>query len=154
MRSRAALLGCTSGFLLAACGGDERDTTITEAGTPGMRATVDGAAWTSTVAPSTVTNNQLLILNGSDGTTRITIGVSPAIAPRSFALLAGGGSSAIVGRDSAAWSTNAPGGSGTVRITSITPTRVAGTFSFVAPAAGGGATGTRRVAGGTFDVAR
>jgi hypothetical protein len=50
------------------------------------------------------------------------------------------------------WNTGLTGGSGTLTITSLTTTRIAGSFTFTANAAGGSATGTQSVTSGTFDA--
>jgi hypothetical protein len=51
------------------------------------------------------------------------------------------------------WSSGSSGGSGTITINSLTATGAQGTFSFVGGAVGGtGATGSKTVSSGTFNV--
>jgi hypothetical protein len=50
------------------------------------------------------------------------------------------------------WTASSDGGSGTVVITELSGTRVAGTFDFTANAASGGATGTKNVVSGIFSI--
>jgi hypothetical protein len=57
----------------------------------------------------------------------------------------------FVGDATATWATPLSGTAGTVTITTLTGTRIAGTFAFDATPAGGGAAGTKRVTGGSFD---
>jgi hypothetical protein len=53
------------------------------------------------------------------------------------------------------WSSNAQGGSGSVTITALTPSRIQGTFTAtLPPAPGSTTTGTVGVTNGTFDVGR
>ena len=47
---------------------------------------------------------------------------------------------------------NATGGSGTLTVTAIDATHVAGTFAFTAVAGGGGSGGPRQVTNGQFDI--
>jgi hypothetical protein len=63
------------------------------------------------------------------------------------------GFNASVTQGSAMWAANAQQGSGTLSITTRTPNRVAGTFSFtMPPAPGSSATGTKQITNGQFDV--
>ena len=50
------------------------------------------------------------------------------------------------------WNTGLTGGSGSLTITSLTTTRIVGTFTFTANAAGGTATGSQSITNGSFDV--
>jgi len=52
----------------------------------------------------------------------------------------------------AGWTAGPGGGSGSVTVTTRTATRIAGTFSFVLAASTGGATGTRTITNGSFDL--
>jgi hypothetical protein len=62
------------------------------------------------------------------------------------------GGSGIVTDDGKGWGTDLSGSAGTVTITELTATRMKGTFSFIAQAVTGGATGTREVTDGDFDL--
>ena len=50
------------------------------------------------------------------------------------------------------WGTRLTGQAGTITISTLTATRIVGTFSFVADMVSGGATGTKTVTGGSFDL--
>lgn len=62
------------------------------------------------------------------------------------------GASGVVTDDGKGWGTDLSGSAGTITITELTATRVKGTFSFTAQAVTGGATGTREVTNGDFDL--
>ena len=61
------------------------------------------------------------------------------------------GGGAIFGNANAAWNTPLSGMAGTATVTTLTDTRIAGTFAFQAAPLSGTATGTRVVTEGTFD---
>jgi hypothetical protein len=56
-----------------------------------------------------------------------------------------------VGGSGGTWLTPFSGAAGTITITALTTTRIAGTFSFTATASAGGATGNKVVTNGEFD---
>lgn len=64
--------------------------------------------------------------------------------------VAGGAASVIDGQ--ATWITPLSGADGTLTITTLTTTHIAGTFSFTVTALGGGAAGTKMVTGGEFSL--
>ncbi len=128
-----------------------------------VRATVDGTRWESasplaTSGTSTAAGVPLMTLTASsvgDGislsiTGPLTLGthVAGGSAPVFFTLLQGVGPSWTV-------SPFGPGSSGTLTLTTATPTRVAGTFVFTATTLTQGLMPpTRTVTDGTFDVSR
>ena len=62
-------------------------------------------------------------------------------------------SNAALVQGGAAWAANPSGGSGTITVTALTSTRVAGTFQFTGAAVSGtGASATRQVTSGKFDL--
>lgn len=179
---RVSALGALS---LAACGGDKVDGDPTGLGGGGgsaaIRATVDGKAWSSNfigtavvqLAPASggvsmvqVTgtqregNNptQIIITLTHMGT--FSAGTYP-LGPTGQGGATGysGAGNYAVGVGSNFWASNirdgANSGSGSVTFTTLTPTRVAGTFQFTAVPTPGNPTTDRKpvvITGGTFDV--
>jgi hypothetical protein len=134
-----------------------------------MSATIDGQAWTANTAAGSVTAIQVsprsggyLIggfgtgpasamtfnLNYIARTGTYPLGVDAVSVVGGFAGLTGG-----TGATGGTWTTPISGAAGSVTISTLTPTRIAGTFAFTATASGGGATGSRVVTNGTFDAA-
>jgi hypothetical protein len=129
-----------------------------------MSATIDGQPWVSDagsvtaetipstpggyfmegsqiVLPASQTIVQLTLFNiGAPGT--YPLGVNPTVFGGVAQLATTGG----------VWVTPASGAAGTVTITTLTPTRIAGTFEFTAVGTYGGATGTKTVTNGLFDL--
>jgi hypothetical protein len=86
----------------------------------------------------------------------ITITLMNIPAPGTYPLGTGAGVSggiAIYADNTGGWTTPLSGSAGTVTITALTASRIAGTFSFTAGANAGSATGTRAVTNGAFDLA-
>jgi hypothetical protein len=96
------------------------------------------------IAAASLTRSlSLTLVNASaPGTFSLAYTTSATTIP-SFAILTTGGSS---------WTTNTTGGTGSVVLTVLTSSRVAGTFSFDATPSPGQGTTTAHVTGGTFDV--
>ena len=142
-------------LLAAGCGGDDDDPLDVNPNDNGsMTARVDGAAFTAFSVAGTF-NGSVLAVSGiqispSQG---LTIGVATT-APGTFTV--GTGSSGVNGiyvSGNSSWSAAGNIGSGTVIITTLSSTRAVGSFNFVMQAqAGSGATGTRTITQGAFDV--
>jgi len=145
-----ALLLASLGALLA-CGGDSPAGPGNVLGNGPVTALVDGVAWTAVAAVAT--NGGGFIAVGASaaggeglgfavqGTTTGTYnigGTSPTNANYSI-----GGSS---------WVAGGMTGSGSIVITTLTSTRVAGTFAFEAVSLTGGLPATKSVTQGMFDV--
>lgn len=157
----AAMLG------ILACGGgsdDDGDPTGPPPGGGGatngtFSATLNGTAWaaTGTVTVTRTSPNFIGIggagLGGGNAFSLI-VGIANATGPgtHTLNLSAGGdGSSVIVGSSTTGYGTAFPGGTGSVTITSLTATRIVGTFSGTAiPSSGTGA--NMVVANGVFDI--
>ena len=122
-----------------------------------ISAQIDGVAWSSSATSSASYHNQFLSIFGVDSNGRgITFGLGMVTGPGTYSLayLNLNGSSAIV-TDSSGYGWNTalpPGGTGSITITTLTSTWVAGTFSFDAVPAAGGATGTIHVTYGQFNL--
>ena len=142
-----AMLGAT------ACGDD--DPSGPGAGDGDLSATIDGDDWEANLAAvATRTNNVIGIGAGDTGGNRsIGIGFIDA-GTGTYPINGTTPTNAILIEGQQTWAASAGvGGSGTITITTLTATRVAGTFSFTAvPNAGTGATGNRVVTNGEFDV--
>lgn len=125
-----------------------------------IRATIDGARWESTTVFGSTG-----VFAGTPGTATISGGmlgsafvltISTLLAPGTYTIggsgyLTGDLSEGFASRWSAApWTS---GSSGTVTVTTASPTRVAGTFAFTAVATiAGTSPATRTVMNGAFDV--
>jgi hypothetical protein len=138
-----------------ACGSSDGSTGLGGGGSlvnGSFSAKIDGATFTATAA--TVVSSSGIVSVGAGNASGRTLG---------FAWVDGGTGTYPVGSGNATvgthtyqshtWSASAIQGSGTITITTKTATRVAGTFSFVLqPDAASGATGTRTITNGVFDL--
>jgi hypothetical protein len=149
---------------LSGCGGDD-DNPAGPGGTTGpMSAKIDGAAWAANVPYATAQAVASLpgafIISGTSvgtggGGLSILLSLYNVDGPGTYALGAGQtvfGGIASIGETTGGWGTPLTGAAGTVTITALSATQIAGTFSFTADASVGGATGTRVVTEGQFDL--
>lgn len=152
--------------ILVSCGGSSRSPT--GPGNPGsggpaigvstLTATIDGVPWTATGGTGGGFNNQILSVTGLDSRQTLLFGLNmnrglgtyvmtdtdPSAINALLALTPSG----------MAWQAFGSFGSGTVTITTLTSTNAVGTFSFTLRGVPGtGATGTKSIVGGTFNVA-
>jgi hypothetical protein len=152
-------------LLTVACGSspaapDTSSTTPTSVSSP-MSAVIAGSAWNSLpqVGVTYIPSGNFLSVNGTDtsgtpnSSTR-TIGITVSSIPGPGTYSINQGNQAQVTQGNQTWQAGGnSGGSGTIVVTSLSTHRVAGTFSFGANAvAGTGATGTKSVTNGVFDV--
>jgi len=168
--SRLALVGV---FLAAACGGgntgpddgDDGNNDGNNGNTSGMSATIDGQAWSANSAAGSVTAIQFSPASGayiiggigSGAVASMTFTINFITGPGTYplgvdAVSVQGGFAGVTGATGGTWITAISGAAGTITITTLTTTRIAGTFSFTASQTSGGATGTRVVTNGQFDV--
>ena len=123
----------------------------------GVTMLVDGAAWRSARSGDHVMlSNEILSLSAigdSGGTHSLIITLAGLIGPATYSLNSGSHSNAIISNPGGAWGTGFAGGTGSITITAIDATHVAGTFSFDAKPGSGSATGTVSVRSGLFDIA-
>jgi len=178
MRSLGSLskLVVAGTLLLAACGGggptDPGDDGSNNNGNNGnnngnpttkLTATIDGQAWSAGASAATaaqfapLTGGYLIIGTGSGAATGITLTLNFITKTGTYPLgvdgaTVQGGFAGITGVGGGTWITPFSGAAGTVTITAITTTRIAGTFAFDATGSGGAATGTKSVTNGEFDV--
>jgi hypothetical protein len=154
-RTRSAIgVGATAMMLglLVSCGGDGGSGP--NGGDASFSATIDGSAFTA-LAASTVAqiSNQgnFAIVGGNSTGTSITLILYSIGAPGTYPLGVSGtvrGGLATVGSSSSSFSTPASGTAGSVTITQVSTSHIAGTFNFVA----GASPVTRTVTDGTFDL--
>ena len=148
---------------LSACGGGSDGGTTSPGGnTSGFHFTakIDGAAWAS-LNPSLISANQVLpgeyTLGGFDASsTNINFSMYNIRGPGTYPIGVGpqvpGASVIIANSSGAGWATPQSGADGTLTITSLSTTEMVGTFNFSATPLSGGATGTKTVTSGDFDV--
>lgn len=148
-------------FSIIACGSDSTGTDGGGGGGASMKATVGGAAFN----PPSVTvdasfTGSVLTLQGSSSSmpvTAISIHVLDVTGPGTYQLnpnfIGTFGQVAITsGTTVQLWTTALSPGNGSITVTTLSDTRVAGTFRFTAQAASEGATGQQSVTSGTFDI--
>lgn len=170
MRYRTRMFGVACGVVLAACGGGGGGALGPGGGgSASFTATINGQSWAADTLGFTVTGNPgvpgSLIISGVEVVTptnykTLSLTVSFIGATGSYPMginigttPGGTGSSVVVsGSNVTTYLTPLSGAAGTVTITSLTASRMKGTFSFTAdPSPGPGASLT--VTNGTFDVA-
>lgn len=132
-----------------------------------MTATVDGQAWSASEASVIalqfnaiaggyiVIANQLTQAGGLGSTLSLTINNirGPGTYPLGVdAVTVAGGFAGITAGTGGVWTTPLSGAAGSITITALTPTRIAGNFNYTATASSGGATGSRVVTNGVFDA--
>ena len=163
MRRASSIIALIGLVTVGACGGDggndnptgpnNENQTVT--GDGNVRATINGAAWRSLKSGDRVTRNgNFYGIATVNLPYALVLGVANVTGPGTFNLnlSAGNGSSAIISNSTGGWGTAFNGGSGTITVTTLTATRIVGTFSFDAVPGSGSATGTVVVRNGTFDL--
>jgi hypothetical protein len=164
----------TAVWFLAACGGGDGTTdpgngnpnpNPNPTGTSRMTATIDGQSWSANTATGSVTAIQfapksggyLILAIGSGVAASVSFTINGIIRTGTYPLgvdgvsVFGGFAGLTVGAGGV-WTTPISGAAGSITITTLTPTQIAGTFVFTATGSGGGATGAKAVTNGTFDV--
>ena len=132
----------------------------TDGGTDSLNATIDGQPFNASVmAANVLTVNgapslSIVGFNGCQGDTSLAINLRPAIVGTHVAGQGGSSASGGLNRMAGGQSTGVwQSTGGTMTITSLSSTRVAGSFSFpVLTPLGGGTTGNRSIANGTFNI--
>jgi len=125
-------------------------------GTGSFTAQVDGQAWSATTRSATHINGTLSITGVAASQRTIFIGIANVTTPGTFQLTQGNPNAAIASviEGAAIWSSSLPVGSGTLTVSVLTATRVAGSFTFTGVPATPSATGTRTVTSGQFDLGK
>jgi hypothetical protein len=147
---------------LPGCGGDDNPAGPGADGP--MSATIDGESWTAggfALAQTVPNVPGAFILTGTEAfvagrelrsmTLTLYSIAGAGTYPLGVNLMVPGGN-AIVANTTSGWGTPLSGAAGTITITTFSETRIAGTFSFVASATTGSATGSATVTDGEFDL--
>lgn len=117
-------------------------------------AMIDGAAWSAHGRIGVDRSDESLGLIALSETYAISISIGDAAEPGTFQI--GGDPSAVQVSmhlfGAPAGTADYRGGAGSVSITALTETHIAGTFSFVAMPAPAGAAGALRITSGAFDL--
>jgi hypothetical protein len=146
---------------MSGCGGDGGNGS--GSGSSRLSADIDGASWS---ADPTVLNlvgvpyaqPGTYTLVGSNRAVTQTLSITlynireAGVYPLGVGVSVPGGSG-LVSDQTGGWATIQSGDAGTIDITTLTDSRMAGTFNFVAEALSGTATGTVEVTNGEFDLA-
>ncbi len=160
IRATVAVLAVLTG---TACGGGSGPTQPGGGGTGPITATVDGVAWAGGTNTSSVTTSAQLpgqytiVGTQSTATTAriITLALTNIPGVGTYPLGTGSGVSGgtgIYAEPTGGWGTELSGAAGTVTISTLTATRIVGTFAFTASVVNSGATGTRTITNGKFDL--
>jgi hypothetical protein len=146
---------CVAGLSLAGCGGGGGP--VTPPNTGSMSARIDGATWTAVTANGASGDGGLFTITGvqAGSGTAVTMSLFSIGAPGTYPMGVGssvaGGVGAIA-QGSIGWTTPLNGAAGTITVTSVSPTRIAGSFAFDATPVPPQTGATRAVTAGTFDV--
>ncbi len=115
-----------------------------------MRATIDGTAWSATPSVTASNRGGVIGVGGTDATQTIAFALAANV-PGTYVLgPLNPANCELTTTGGVVWTAAGNVGSGTITITSLTATDVAGTFSFTLVRAGGGASKT--VTNGAFDI--
>lgn len=145
---RLALLAFA--FVMA-CGDDGGDPPV---GAGRMTASIDGTAFSGTLAVQATRSGTLLSISAVGSSSRqLSLNLTGVTATGTIAIGAGSTSMGQYSSGTQTWVSSLAGGSGSVVLTTLTTTHATGTFSFTAiPSTSTGATGNKSVTSGTFDV--
>jgi hypothetical protein len=143
-------------LLLASCGNDDDpyDNMGPNGPTSTMSAVVSGSVWLTASRSFTYLGQVLTITGQNVAGLRVQVAMANVTSIGIYQLGPGNPNGALgnVINGSSIWASSLEGGTGSLQLTLLTPSRVSGTFSFTAVPASGGATGTQPVTGGSFDI--
>jgi len=118
-----------------------------------VTAKIDGASWEATAEVQATYISFVLSIGGLDSQARqIVISIPNVEVTGTFSFAGAQAAVGVVTFGAQSWSTAIAGGGGTVTISTLSGSHAVGVFNFTAPASTGGATGTKSVTSGTFDV--
>ncbi len=139
--------------VLGACGDDDGTNNGGGDDSNILTATIDGSAYTSNSSVTAVraTDNSLVITGMSSNNRTIKIELPPVTQPGTYDAGPGFGAIVTYSIGLSPYVTSATGGTGTVTVTSISATRVAGSFA-VTTVGTGGTVGNRVITNGKFNV--
>lgn len=150
-RSALAVVAMAVG---AACGGGDGDGPEGPNGSANMTAQVDGEEWRG-MANAARSAGGVYTITGADGTDGLSIQLYNIPSTGTYPLginATGFGGTGIVSQPGAGWGTPLDGLSGSITITTLTDTRIVGTFHYTATPLNGSAVGTKDVTDGEFDL--
>ncbi len=117
---------------------------------------VDGGSTVTSTAPTATLAGGILSIGGGVTGTVLGFALTPTAGGTgtyTLGALSPANASLLIGNPAAGWQAGVGIGSGTITISSLTSTTVSGTFSFsVAPVQGTGASGTKSVTDGAFNL--
>ena len=155
-RSRRSVAITAALLTLAACDQSEIITRVLPKVQPNgsFTATIDGASWRAGGRVGVARADTSLTLIALSPTYSIAIDIGAAIAPGTYDVgdVADRVQIAVHQIGASAAAADYRGGSGTISIATLTPSRITGTFNFVAMPAGGAESGPIRVSSGAFDL--
>ncbi len=135
----------------AACSSASDTTAPTNTTLPNgsMSATIDGKAWVANATVHASDTRGILAIAGTDATFQTLAFALPANGTGTYTFDRTVGANAELTSATGVWATGANVGAGTVTITSLTATAVAGTFSFTLVHSG---LANRTVTNGVFNI--
>ena len=140
-------------LLATACG---KSATGPGTGSSPFTATIDGTAWSSSSSSAVGVASGVFTIAGADASgTALSLTLYNIGKPGTYPLGVGGtifGGTAVISKGADGWWTALTGIAGSVTITAVSGTHIAGMFSFNATPLTGGAAGTRSVTNGSFDI--
>ena len=151
---------CGAALIATALACSRNSTGPTDGGVDSLTATIDGQSFTATVmAANVVTVNgaqslSIVGFNGCQGDTSFSMNLRPVavgthVAGQSGINASGGLNRMAGGQSTGVWQSTG----GSITISMLSSTRVAGTFAFpVLTPLGGGTTGNRSIANGSFNI--
>jgi hypothetical protein len=156
MRTLARLsLGVLAFTFASACGGGSGDDDPQGPnGNENMTAEIDGDDWAG-MGNAARSAGGIYTITAAQGTEGISLQLFNIPGPGTYPLgmnATGFGGTGLVSLPGAGWSTPLNGRSGSVTLTTVTDTRIIGTFQYDATPLNGSATGTREVTNGEFDM--
>lgn len=148
MNARGIVGTLLAAAMLAACGGDGPS----GPGSAGFSARIDGENWSAQGAHA-LRQQGVVGVAGWRGNTTINMAWVDN-GPGTYLINGNSGTAGYLTIGQDGWvATGNSGTSGTITVTTITETRMVGTFEFTATGATGNASGPRQVTQGAFDVA-
>lgn len=151
MKRLAILAFVLAAVTVSSCGDDGGNPPV---GAGRMSASIDGTAFTGSLAVTAVrTTNTITISAVGSNTRQISINLLGVTGTGAVAVGAGSQNFAQYSQGTQTWVSSLVGGSGTVNLTTLSATHATGTFSFTGIASTAtGATGNKVVSNGAFDV--
>lgn len=143
--------------LATGCGGKSPTNPSNPGGSSGLTATIDGAAFVALptgVAAVGSANGTFSIAGGTASGTGLALNAFNIAGPGTYPMGVGPSVAGAIGSISAggsAWSSALSGNSGTITFTTVSSTRIVGTFAFTATGTAN-ASSTRSVTNGAFDI--